>query len=110
MTTSIEQRGIREAEPIEVREGHRTRRLVSPGIWPRTNDIRDLPRYMRVCVVGPGGIAIKVQVHIWVSEDGNYVHASADPCGRVRGEDRDASGAFDQRCEVEAERLALENL
>ena len=42
--------------------------------------------------------------------DGTFVYANADPAGRCRGEDPDASAAFPVESEIEAERLALLNL
>lgn len=108
MTTSVTQPGFREVEPVEVIDGHRSRRRIYPGVWPRLNPASDLPHYMRVSVRVPGGIFVKVQVNL--RTDGTFVYANADPAGRCRGEDPDASAAFPVESEIEAERLALLNL
>jgi hypothetical protein len=42
MTTGTAQPGIREVPPVEVEDGHRSKRLIVPGIFPRC-DPRLLP-------------------------------------------------------------------
>ena len=94
-----------ERSPVEVFHTHRSRRRICPSM--RT-DLRLLPTGRLVSVETPARTIVKVMVRLWV-EDG-YVRASADPIGRVRGEDPDASCEFPLACELLAERIALESL
>lgn len=97
-----------ELHPVEVVSTHVTRRRISPGFWPRTNDVRDLPGHMRITVRTPEGLCMKVKVYLMVQ--GDFIVASARPNDQVHGEDLNASGAFPQVCELLAEKVALENL
>ena len=98
----------RELPEIEVVNGNICRRRWVEGLWPATVHHTRLPLSMRVEVMTPAGIVMKVCVRFMLI--GEYVYASASPVDRAHGEDPLASGAFPEESEVKAEKLALSRL